>query len=145
MAMIKCSECGAEISDKAKTCIHCGCPVSVEVVQGKLMLKVSKHPRDKQPLARVGILPNVSLYLIKPNGELFGTMKSGAWATFKIDKETSFYISYTKKLGKGINDMGRSDLITVKPNKVTRLQVDFVQIRGVIKISVNEVDIIDSD
>lgn len=27
MALIKCSECGKEISDKAKTCIHCGCPV----------------------------------------------------------------------------------------------------------------------
>lgn len=28
MALIKCSECGKEISDKATTCIHCGCPVS---------------------------------------------------------------------------------------------------------------------
>ena len=27
MAMIKCPECGQEISDKAKKCIHCGCPV----------------------------------------------------------------------------------------------------------------------
>ena len=24
MAMIKCPECGQEISDKAKKCIHCG-------------------------------------------------------------------------------------------------------------------------
>lgn len=28
MALIKCSECGREISDKAAACIHCGCPVS---------------------------------------------------------------------------------------------------------------------
>lgn len=27
MALIKCSECGKEISDKAKACIHCGCPI----------------------------------------------------------------------------------------------------------------------
>lgn len=27
MALIKCSECGKEISDKAATCIHCGCPI----------------------------------------------------------------------------------------------------------------------
>lgn len=27
MAMIKCSECGKAISDKATLCIHCGCPV----------------------------------------------------------------------------------------------------------------------
>ena len=28
MALIKCSECGREISDKASACIHCGCPIS---------------------------------------------------------------------------------------------------------------------
>lgn len=30
MALIKCSECGKEISDKAKSCIHCGCPIEEE-------------------------------------------------------------------------------------------------------------------
>lgn len=29
MALIKCVECGREISDKAVACIHCGCPISV--------------------------------------------------------------------------------------------------------------------
>ncbi len=29
MALIKCSECGREISDKSAACIHCGCPISV--------------------------------------------------------------------------------------------------------------------
>lgn len=28
MALIKCSECGKEISDKATACVHCGCPVT---------------------------------------------------------------------------------------------------------------------
>ena len=32
MALIKCSECGKEISDKSKTCIHCGCPVEKELI-----------------------------------------------------------------------------------------------------------------
>lgn len=27
MALIKCSECGREVSDKATTCPHCGCPI----------------------------------------------------------------------------------------------------------------------
>lgn len=31
MALIKCSECGKEISDKAKNCVHCGCPVEKEL------------------------------------------------------------------------------------------------------------------
>lgn len=30
MALIKCPECGREISDKATTCPHCGCPVEVQ-------------------------------------------------------------------------------------------------------------------
>ncbi len=30
MALIKCTDCGKEISDKAKSCPNCGCPVSVE-------------------------------------------------------------------------------------------------------------------
>lgn len=27
MALIKCPDCGKEISDRAANCIHCGCPV----------------------------------------------------------------------------------------------------------------------
>ncbi|MEG1028094.1 MAG: zinc-ribbon domain-containing protein, partial [Oscillospiraceae bacterium] len=27
MALIKCPECGKEISDKIKSCIHCGCKI----------------------------------------------------------------------------------------------------------------------
>lgn len=27
MALIKCSECGKEINDKAKVCVNCGCPI----------------------------------------------------------------------------------------------------------------------
>ena len=30
MSLIKCSECGKEFSDKATTCIHCGCPNNIK-------------------------------------------------------------------------------------------------------------------
>lgn len=30
MALIKCKECGKEISDKAKMCVNCGCPVVLD-------------------------------------------------------------------------------------------------------------------
>ena len=33
MALIKCKECGKEVSDKAKTCPNCGCPIFKEVVK----------------------------------------------------------------------------------------------------------------
>ena len=30
MALIKCLECGKEISDKALLCVHCRCPIKIE-------------------------------------------------------------------------------------------------------------------
>ena len=33
MALIKCPECGNDISDKATSCIHCGCPIQTSSVQ----------------------------------------------------------------------------------------------------------------
>lgn len=30
MALIKCPECGKEVSDKASCCVHCGCPIHSE-------------------------------------------------------------------------------------------------------------------
>lgn len=32
MAMIRCVECGKEISDMADKCVHCGCPVNNEFI-----------------------------------------------------------------------------------------------------------------
>lgn len=51
MALIKCEECGREISNKAKACIHCGCPISsddsVNIVdsngENKIIVKSSKN------------------------------------------------------------------------------------------------------
>ncbi len=39
MALIKCSECGKEISDKANTCPNCGCPI-----EGKVMSQERPSP-----------------------------------------------------------------------------------------------------
>ena len=38
MALIRCPECGKEVSDKSKVCIHCGYPlVNLEcVINGKV-------------------------------------------------------------------------------------------------------------
>ncbi|MCD8398666.1 MAG: zinc ribbon domain-containing protein, partial [Lachnospiraceae bacterium] len=29
MALIRCPECGGQVSDKAAACIHCGCPLNI--------------------------------------------------------------------------------------------------------------------
>ena len=51
MALIKCEECGKEISNKAKACIHCGCPIlsddNVNIVntnsEDKIVIKQSTN------------------------------------------------------------------------------------------------------
>lgn len=40
MALIKCPECGKEVSDKAKTCINCGCPMEEMNIGGKVRIKI---------------------------------------------------------------------------------------------------------
>ena len=45
MALIKCKECGREISDKATACIHCGCPVNSSHNPSEEQYKPSKKKR----------------------------------------------------------------------------------------------------
>lgn len=40
MAIINCPECSANISDKAKTCIHCGCPIEDTRADGTVTIKL---------------------------------------------------------------------------------------------------------
>ena len=49
MALIKCSECGADISDKAEVCPKCGCPLEVT----KQVLVEAKEQKKKD-LLRIG-------------------------------------------------------------------------------------------
>ena len=39
MAMIKCPECGQEISDKAKKCVYCGFVFEEEIILEKCKVK----------------------------------------------------------------------------------------------------------
>lgn len=44
MALIKCPECGKEVSEKAEVCIGCGCPISEQEELNKIVLvKVSEN------------------------------------------------------------------------------------------------------
>ena len=47
MALIKCSECGKEISDKATTCPNCGCPVLHNNLPIQNLQKTSKQRNKK--------------------------------------------------------------------------------------------------
>jgi len=42
MALIKCKECGHEVSDKASACPNCGCPITTETIVSEEPVKKSK-------------------------------------------------------------------------------------------------------
>ena len=42
MALIKCPDCGKEVSDKSEVCIKCGCPLQGEVKEEKIEKQVSE-------------------------------------------------------------------------------------------------------
>ena len=54
MALIKCPECGKEISDQAKNCVNCGCPINV---------KANKNT-NKNGIIFIGVFILVALFLI---------------------------------------------------------------------------------
>ena len=76
MALIKCYECGKEISDKAPSCPHCGAP---QLVSKNKEVKAKKPINFKQYLKPIGIGLGVifiplaavaSIPLIQANGNI---------------------------------------------------------------------------
>ena len=56
MALIKCPECGKEISDKAPACIHCGFPLSL--IKGE----VEKQPEKENAIVKEENIPSENGY-----------------------------------------------------------------------------------
>lgn len=73
MALIKCQECGKEISDKANACMNCGCPIEKEkkkvriIKSGGLALRCSVFI-DNQPVGQIGVGGNKSIEIEVPIG-----------------------------------------------------------------------------
>ncbi|TOA25745.1 hypothetical protein, partial [Vibrio parahaemolyticus] len=61
MALITCTECGKEYSDKASACINCGCPTEVNVsppqqegapIQSSVESRTSDTPKNEQTVQK---------------------------------------------------------------------------------------------
>lgn len=84
MALIKCSECGKEISDKATACVHCGCPLSASA------------PKQPEPVD-----------FQKAFGELFTNSPRGLTVDFNAvlvgnANESTKHSIFVKELGQSI-------------------------------------------
>ena len=65
MALIKCSECGKEISDKATNCPNCGCPIEKET--RKVVIKRNNFAAALKAYIRVD---NVDIGSIRVNKDI---------------------------------------------------------------------------
>lgn len=64
MALIKCTECGKKISDKATNCPNCGCPIiTTEIKQSESQKKVKKGGCLKAILIYLGIGMVISIII----------------------------------------------------------------------------------
>lgn len=61
MSLIKCSECGKEISDKAAACPYCGCPVEISLSK---IEKQAKSAKEEKPKA--AFKPNYAMTIEEP-------------------------------------------------------------------------------
>ena len=61
MALIICSECGKKVSDSAKTCIHCGAPLSAEETAEKTAVPEKKEEKVPHPQPSDGMIRFKSL------------------------------------------------------------------------------------
>lgn len=75
MALIICSECGKEISDKANICIHCGCPIISAAVEIP-----SELPEDKIREVN-GVMVNVDALVRKHGNDMAGFAKDLEFST----------------------------------------------------------------
>lgn len=63
MALIKCTECGNMVSDKADRCPHCGCPVSIILSE---TAKAPENPPVQEPAQRPAPAPEASAPAVDP-------------------------------------------------------------------------------
>ena len=126
MALIKCPECGIEVSDKAQACINCGCPLA-----------------GINPAGTVSVAMNgpgvVQMYIFNmENREILWSGRNGEVARFNVDKETE--ISVIGSLQKKHPEKGAKAVV----RGGRRYEYKEVQNFFSVKYVINEIDVIDS-
>lgn len=126
MALIKCPECGKEVSNKAKSCISCGCPLA-----------------DLNPAGTVTVAVNgtgiVKMYLFDMDtGKELWCGRNGQIAKFDVTKETK--ISIIGSLEK--NHPERGAQAVVRGGK--KYEYKGVSAGFGMNWVINEIDVIDS-
>jgi len=85
MALIKCPECGKEISDKAGSCPNCGCPIKQSTSEYRLNSNYDNSVKIKLPFFRKGIGKTREMN-IKIEGKRVWDGYSSQTASFEIEE-----------------------------------------------------------
>ena len=108
MALIKCSECGRLVSDKAKACIHCGNPLNT-VNESKVMI----YGYTESYLFN----PPVNIFI---GGQFIGSVAKGNLFEIPIAYDTVILFKCSM----------RSAKITVPAGRVTKIKLSWNRITG---------------
>ena len=108
MALIKCEECGKEVSEKAASCPNCGNPI------------------NKTTESKVLVYGYTESYLINPKVKIFidddevGSVAKGQLFEIKIDKDTEITFKCSM----------RTSSIVAKAGQITKIKLSWNRITG---------------
>ena len=131
MAMIMCPECGRNISDKAKTCPGCGCPVEEITTVGTVKIKMPNIE-----LGVAGLFSSRRAIVSDSTGNILWEGQHGQTAIFQIEQPTTVTID----LGGWVNNFSGTVFPRKKYNCVQDLGIHW---KGTYRLA--EVDVIDAD
>ena len=134
MALIKCPECGKEISDKASNCPSCGYPIEALSPEGTVKIKVSvlRAPTGLNGNQKVSIFSN---------GRVLWEGKSGEVAEVFFNGETNVTVKYHMSL---MHYGGECSGI-IDPAKSKKYNVSARQGIMSTKLALQPVDVFDAD
>ncbi len=112
MAMIKCPECGRDISDKAKDCIHCGFPLNHTI---------------SNPVGTVVIYGYTGWFLVKPKLKIYFNGKYLGDVSYKAKTKE---IPITEPTNIEIKCSIRSTLVRVLPGRHNEIYTEFDRVTG---------------
>ena len=127
MALIKCPECGGQVSDKAPACIHCGAPLVSQ--KNIVMFKTPQHN---------GALVRMPYKIYDGQNRLLGSGTQGQVIQFELDEPTRLRIQLDKP---GIKDI----FLDYTPNGTQKYQINWMNTFLKTYLEVYPVDVIDAD
>lgn len=125
MPIIKCPDCGGNVSDKATSCIHCGCPLIKQ--EGKVVFKTSSD--------FIGLACNY--HIMDEYKNVITKLKPGQSYEEKLPEDEA-KIYYVKLAG----NLSSPKEVICTPNEINRFNLSPGQLG--LGIAVSKVDMFDS-